>query len=572
MTSTDGATAPRRRKSANLAGPDIFISYARDDAPVARRFADAFGTEGLDVWWDDALRAGDVFDETIESALRAAKCVVVLWSPRSVSSRWVRAEATLADRNKTLVPATIQACDRPIIFELTHTADLGHWAGDPQDSVWRTFLASVCGTVERGRAAEAPPPVTPPAPVPIDPGEPSLAIMPFSNRSGAPSDDVFAFGMVEDLISALSTGDIQIISSSATRSYRDQAYDIRKVGEELGARYLLEGNVRRMGADLRVTVQLADTVNGSILWTQKFDRPLADIAALQEDLVVELAAQLGMQVVRIEIERALRKPGNLTAWELALRASTTTLRQTRDGMSEGIALARQAVALAPDFVEAHIQLAMSASIAFWQVSGSRDEALSKEARNAIKSALRLAPDSPKVLGAAAQTLCTLGMWREGLSYAERAHEIAPDREYSRAAMIMACIYFKRTEEALQHIDAHDRLAPRGPQAHIRMVQRAGCYFMLGDHEAALRTAERTVMLMPDFNVAHWNIAINLEKLGRRAEAIEAMREIREISPHLTLDLVEKIHRGSLLAPDVAMDMYETFATVWRALEASGAPD
>jgi tetratricopeptide (TPR) repeat protein len=274
-----------------------------------------------------------------------------------------------------------------------------------------------------------------------------------------------------------------------------------------------------------------------------------------------------MQVVRLEIERALRKPGDLTAWELTLRSASLSLRQTLDGITEGIALARQAVVLAPDYAEAQIQLAMSASIAFWQVSGSRDEALHKEARDAVKRALKLAPESPKVLAAAAQTYCTLGLWREGMRFAERANEVAPDREYSLTAMIMVCIYFKRIEEALRHIDAHSRLAPRGPQAHIRLVQRAGCYYMLGNFEEALRTAERAVMLMPDFNVAHWNIAIDLEKLGRHAEAIDAMREIREISPHLTLDLIERIHRGSLLAPDVAIDMYETFATVWRALDA-----
>lgn len=556
-----------------MSGPDVFISYARDDVEKARRFADAFAAHGLNVWWDHELRSGDVFDEAIEAALRSAKAAVVLWSPRSVVSRWVRAEATLADRNKTLVPAMIESCDRPIIFELTHAAELAHWTGDREDAAWKSFLADVCGMVERARAAEAlavPPASAPAEQVAIDPGQPSLAIMPFTNRSGEQSDDVFAEGMLEDLIAALSTGDVRVISSSATRPYRDHAYDVRKAGAELGARYLLEGNVRRTGDDLRVTVQLAETAGGAILWTQKFDRPLADIAALQEELVVELAAQLGVQVVRIEIERALRKPSNLSAWELTLRSASASLRQTPGGIHEGLEFARQAIALAPDYADAHIQLAMSSSIAFWQLSGSQDEELRRIARDAAKQALKLAPDSPKALSAAAQTFCTLGMWREGLRYAERAREIAPDRDYSHVAMIMACIYFKRTDEALYHLDACEKLAPRGMQAHIRMIQRAGCLFMRGDYEKALHAAEQAVMRLPEFNVAQWNIVINLEKLGRRAEAIEALRENIEASPHLTLDLVERIHRGSLLAPDVAMQMFETFATVWRAMEAETA--
>src|SRR5687768_4459556 len=81
---------------------DVFISYSRDDAKLARLFADAFQSAGLTVWWDDALRSGEAFDESIERALREAKAVVVLWSTTSVTSRWVRAEATQADRNRTL--------------------------------------------------------------------------------------------------------------------------------------------------------------------------------------------------------------------------------------------------------------------------------------------------------------------------------------------------------------------------------------------------------------------------------------------------------------------------------------
>src|SRR5262249_31782913 len=101
---------------------DVFISYSRDDAASARRMAEAFEAQGLSVWWDVALRAGEAFDEAIEKALKEAKAVVVLWSKTSVVSRWVRAEATLADRNRTLVPVMIEPCERPIMFELTQTA------------------------------------------------------------------------------------------------------------------------------------------------------------------------------------------------------------------------------------------------------------------------------------------------------------------------------------------------------------------------------------------------------------------------------------------------------------------
>ena len=129
--------------AAPSAARDVFLSYAREDQAAARIFAETLEREGLRVWWDAALRTGEAYDETMEAALKSAKAVVVLWSKTSVASRWVRAEATLADRNKTLVPCMIEPCERPMMFELTQTADLSHWHGATDDPGWRAFVADV---------------------------------------------------------------------------------------------------------------------------------------------------------------------------------------------------------------------------------------------------------------------------------------------------------------------------------------------------------------------------------------------------------------------------------------------
>ena len=146
-----------------MSGTDIFLSYARTDRPVARTFAECLGEEGFTVWWDASLHSGETFDEVIEQKLRDAKAVVVLWSPRSVASRWVRAEATLADRRNKLVPAIIEPCDRPIVFELTHTAELSEWNGDRSDARWRTFVVDLGRLMHRDEDPEA---VPGPAPQP----------------------------------------------------------------------------------------------------------------------------------------------------------------------------------------------------------------------------------------------------------------------------------------------------------------------------------------------------------------------------------------------------------------------
>ncbi len=221
--------------------PDIFLSYNREDQSTAKRFAEAFETQGLSVWWDVTLRSGEAYDEVTEQALRDAKAVVVLWSKKSAASRWVRAEATLADRNRTLVPAMIEPCDRPIMFELTQTADLSRWSGETSDRTWQTFLADVRRFVGAGGATPIPSipqtaAVTSKAAQSTD-DRPSLAILPFTNRSGERADDVFADGMVEDLVGALSlSGAIKVIAQNATIVYRKNVSDLRTIGRELGVR------------------------------------------------------------------------------------------------------------------------------------------------------------------------------------------------------------------------------------------------------------------------------------------------------------------------------------------------
>lgn len=141
--------------------PDIFLSYNREDQPVVRLFADAFAAEGLDVWWDVALKAGEEYDRVTERALAEARAVIVLWSKRSVESRWVRAEATQAQRNGTLLPVMIEPCVRPVMFELTQTADLCHWQGDMSDRAWRVFLDDVRNHVGKPASSVTPQPTKP---------------------------------------------------------------------------------------------------------------------------------------------------------------------------------------------------------------------------------------------------------------------------------------------------------------------------------------------------------------------------------------------------------------------------
>ena len=520
---------------------DIFLSYNREDAAVAKRFADGFAAEGLSVWWDIALRSGEAYDEVTEAALRGAKAVVVLWSPRSVVSRWVRAEATLADRAKTLVPVMIEACERPIMFELTQTAELSHWSGDAADGAWLAFLSDVRGFVGRKTAAPASTaPAPPPEPTPVKPGErggaPSLAVLPFTNRSGLSEDDVFAVGMVEDVVAALSQGvNVRVLSSSATARFaKDLITDVAALGEQLGVRYLLEGNVRRVGVELRVTAQLVETERGEILWTQKFDRKLVELSVLQEELVSEVAANLGTQVFRIEIERALKKPGNLTAWECVTRAEGGRRDISLESFLQSQSEAERAVAIAPDYGLAHAILGQAISLISWLRADNDPATVSKVAHH-VERALALDPNSAAVLNYASQALNYTQNFDEGLRLGRRALSLRPLHGPAHFSCGCSCMMLGRADDALQHFRDFLRIDPHSHLEFAGHYNIGRTYLGIGDWQAADAALTHSLTLNTLSPAAYCQLAIAKSKLGHAGSASAAMAKARALEPAAPLD-------------------------------------
>ncbi len=519
-----------------MTAPDIFLSYNREDAAVAKRYADAFAAEGLNVWWDTALRSGEAYDEVTEAALRGAKAVVVLWSPRSVVSRWVRAEATIADRCKTLVPVTIEPCERPIMFELTQTAELSHWTGDAGDRAWLSFLSDVRGFV--GREIIATPIIAASEPAPAKPGErggaPSLAVLPFTNRSGLPEDEVFAIGMVEDVIDALSQGvNVRVISSSSTARFRNGAMlDVEAMGRQLGVRYLLEGNVRRAGQDLRVTAQLVEAARGDILWTQRFDRPLAELAALQDDLVREVAAHFDTQIHQLEMARALKKPTDLTAWE-AVTLAFSSFRQIGNGsLTMGIEEAQRAVKIDPDYGAGHAMVAVTSALHYFLLSPD-DATTVARIEGHIARALALDPDSCGVLTRVAQAQNFIGQAEAALPNVQRAIQKSTGYSYAHMVCGTTCVLLNCSDEAIRHLDIEARLSPGWLLEYASLYWRAFAEIERENWEAAIVALDRAIVLDPSSGVGYLNKAILTRREGRTDVALALMARARQAEPELT---------------------------------------
>lgn len=515
---------------------DIFLSYNREDQPRAKLFAEAFEAQGFRVWWDVGLRTGEAYDQVTEKALREAKAVVVLWSKKSAESRWVRAEATLADRNKTLVPCMIEPCERPIMFELTQTAELAHWHGDASDRVWVAFLADVQRFVAKEEAPVAEAPIKPLAAPTVEetlkPGQsgsaPSMAVLPFTNRSGLPDDEVIAEGMVEDVISALSQGvNVRVLGATTTANLsRAVIANLPALGRQLGVRYLLEGNVRRVGANLRVTTQLLEAETGEVMWTAKFDRPLAELADLQEELVIDIAASLDVQVYSQEMERALKKPRDMTAWEALARANSAYSRFDKDSVRKVIDEATRAIAIAPDYAPGHAMLAVGLADAY--ILSPDDPAEVQRIRAIAERAIALAPHDASVLGWVAHALTHAGYPEEAVRYSERAVRKVPGGGILHYYHGEACCLLHRMEEALSHLILAERLLPGWNRMWAVKVMQANAFHGLGRSVEADAAIDDCIGLIPriaSFHVAKAVFSMQLRKDAEARGHIETARRL-----------------------------------------------
>jgi TolB-like protein len=542
--------------------PHIFLSYTREDQVTAKRFAEAFEAQGFSVWWDVTLRSGEAYDQVTEEALRTARAVVVLWSKKSVMSRWVRAEATLADRNRTLVPAMIEPCDRPIMFELTHTADLSRWTGDPSDPAWRAFLSDVRRFVDGGVAPMAAPAAAAPASAPsFHSARPSVAVLPFINRSGLPEDEVFADCMGEDLTAALSLSYwLKVVAARATAIYRQAVIDLRQIGRDLGVRYLLEGNVRRMGGDLRVTAQLVEAETCDIIWTQKFDRPLAELSKLQDDLVAEVAAHLGVQVLRAEMNHAGKKQGGITAYEAIKRSQLYSSYGTLAGVEAAVAENRRSVELDPDNGAAFAFLAaMQANLLHRR--GGDDGELAEKAMNNIGRARVLDPNNPEALSGIALALAWLRQPQESIPLAKRAIAASPGAEYPRFVLGLALAMLGRSDEAIVEMEAVERLAPDSQLAYRSWKWRSIALLQVGRLDDALQAADRYVQLLPE-SEGLIQSALCLASLGDLDRACEVMRRLHQTDPEMSGDLAAKLVCGLYCGATAVEDYVGVVRTIW----------
>jgi adenylate cyclase len=470
---------------------DVFVSYARSDKARVAPLVAAIEAKGWSVWWDPEIDAGQQFDDQIEAELKVARAVVVVWTPTSVASRWVRGEAREAADRGTLVPVRFDGANLPMDVRAIHTTELDGWGDDPASPACQALLRALGTMIARqgSSSVAVASPVPAPAPTAASAGRIGICVLPFANMSGDAEQEYFSDGISEDIITDLSkVSALAVASRNSAFSYKGKQVDVPKVARELKVSHVLEGSVRRAGGRVRITAQLVDGSSNDSVWAERYDRDLNDIFALQDEISQAIVKALKLKLLPEE-KKAIEQRGtnNLEAYNLFLMA-----RQHYATGNEGdvrrneaiVRLCRRATEIDPNYASAWALMAVGQTLIRFTTGGQGDDGLA-----AAERALSLDENLAEAHAVKARILSEEG--RQDAASREIEVALALDPESYEVHRAAAYLRFrqKRLEDATRHFEKARSLMETDVSSCNMLMT---CYTALGDTEAARRTAQLTV--------------------------------------------------------------------------------
>ncbi len=374
------------------------------------------------------------------------------------------------------------------------------------------------------------PPVHPPLP-----DRPSIAVLPFTNLGGDPEQEYFSDGLTEDLTTDLSkSAGLFVISRNSAFTYKGRPVKVDQVGRELGVRYVLEGSVRREQGRVRITAQLIDATSGFHVWSERYDRELADLFTLQSEISEEILATLQVEINEAELERIRHKPtASLSALDFFQRGYFHFNRFTRKDNAEARRLFERALELDPDYGNAYAIIAATYAVESgfgWNL----DPALMDRAEELAQRSLALDPSGagPHV------TLAAVNLFRgrhaKTVEGARRAIEQAPNLPAPHFFLGLALAEQGQIVGALQSIKRGLRLNPRTPTGYWVIVPWVN--LAAGRKAEAVELFERIRAANPELIMARIPLAAIYELDGRHDEARTLVEEILRVNPDFTAEL------------------------------------
>jgi adenylate cyclase len=337
------------------------------------------------------------------------------------------------------------------------------------------------------------------------PDKPSIVVLPFDNMSKDSEQDYFSDGITGDITSSLSKiSSLFVIDHNSTRIYKDKAVKVQDVSRELGVRYVLEGSIRKAADQVRITAQLIDATTGEHLWSERYDRPLKDIFALQDEVVQKIVATLKLQLTLQEQGVIMRKTtDNLEAYDYVLRGVESFGRYTIETTVQARHLFEKAVALDPQYAEAYALLGATYSQE-WILSRGADPQTLERALALAQQALALddsLPGAHLVLGV---VYAQKKQYDQAIAEGERAIALNPNNSACYMTQANVLIWAGKAEEAISMAEQSMRLNPRSPPGYLFQLGMA--YRLTGRYDKAIATMKEVVRRSPDLVAGYLNLA------------------------------------------------------------------
>jgi len=357
--------------------------------------------------------------------------------------------------------------------------------------------------------------------------KPSVAVLPFDNMSGDPSQEYFADGITEDIIMALSRNRwLSVVARNSTFALKGRSIDVRRVAQELAANYVVEGSVRRTGNRLRIAAQLIDGASGSHIWAERYDRDLADIFAVQDEVTGAIAGRIEPELGAVERQRAERKPTqNWNAWDCYHLGLSHMYRFDKGANLEAQRLFRRAIAFDPKFAAAHARLAycIVLQMVYYDAPPTRDTL--DEALSLARAAASLDDKDAFCHLAVGRVHLARREYEEALAQCRTSLDLNPSFAQAHCAMGNTLTHTGRVEEAIPSLQEAIRLSPQDPWRWAFLSYAAMAHISLGQYDKAVELA-RAALRVP--NCQYWanaHLVAALGHLGKRDETREAVAEL-----------------------------------------------
>ncbi len=366
------------------------------------------------------------------------------------------------------------------------------------------------------------------------PKSPSIAILPFQNMSGDPDQKYFSDGMTDDIITTLSrVPDVIVIAPNSTLVYQERAIDIRQVGQELGVRHVLEGNIRKSGERMRVTAKLIDTLSGDSVWAERYDRKLEDIFDIQDEITRNIVVELQVKLSTGEFSRLTASgTDNIEAWELIMRAGVLVEARSPDDAELAKQLTKKALKLDDKYSHAWVILGW----VHWQESvfkWSSDP--SKSIQMAIKAAqkgISVDKGNPAGYSLLGNIYMILGDKNRAISMCKKAIEIAPSNSYSVAYLANVLTEFGQVKDGIQKMKRAIRLCPFPPEWYFTLLGTG--FHLNGNNEAAITALNMAIQRDPNSYFPRLWLASTLAEMGNSIDALAATTAALDIEPNFSV--------------------------------------